>query len=186
MREALPQSRTATSPTASSTSASHSADSAPSSGSARRCTVSSMTVPSVSRCSPLSEAVRRRSSRAGVLSRRCAVLSRQHAAATRMPAGRIVERVDEVAGERGEPAPGEREPRVVVKAPAGELEVVGRARARLPRAPAGSAAARRSRSRAPPIATAPSSPSDASAISVRRAELGPAAGGRSARRARAR
>ena len=172
-REALhTHTRTATRPIAMSTSASHSADSAPSSGSARRCCDSSITR-AVGRAAAgrSRDSVRRRSSRAGVLSRRCATLSRQHAAATSSPAGRIVERVDEVAGERREAAPREREPHVVVKPPARTARGCRRARGTLRPAPAGSAAARRSRSPSTPIATAPTSPTAASAISVRSAEL---------------
>ena len=68
------------------TSAIQSADSAPSSG-AESCARSSwITVPSLSRCSPLTESVRRRSSRAGVLRRRCATLRAQQPAATSTPA----------------------------------------------------------------------------------------------------
>jgi hypothetical protein len=51
------------------------AASAASSGAARRAVVSSTTCPLVSRCSPLTETVRRRNWRTGVLRRRCAVLS---------------------------------------------------------------------------------------------------------------
>ena len=88
--------------------------------------VSSMTRPSRRCCCPVTSVVLRRSRRTGVLSCRCAALSRQHAAATSMPAGPDRQRVDEVAGERGKPAPRQREPDVVVEAATGELEVVGR------------------------------------------------------------
>ncbi len=65
-----PQSLTASRLRASTTTPIHSADSAPSSGAASRARSISTTVPSVSRCSPVTAAVRRRSSRTGVLRRR--------------------------------------------------------------------------------------------------------------------
>ena len=82
----------------------------------------------VRRCSvrtPSTRSVRRRSSRAGELSRRWATLIASAAGGDQHARQRDPQRVDEVAGERREGAPAEREPEVAVEAPAGQLEVVG-------------------------------------------------------------
>ena len=64
------------------------------------------------------ERVRRRSSRAGELSRRCATLIAMQPSAISTPGERDLHGVDEVAGERREGAPADREPDVAVEAPA--------------------------------------------------------------------
>ena len=66
---AFPYRRTATNPAASSTSATHNTESAPSSGAASRAAFNRMTSPSAIRCSPTTSTVSRRSARAGVLRR---------------------------------------------------------------------------------------------------------------------
>ncbi len=80
-RIALTHNRASTNPTASRTTPSAHAPRAPSSGAARRAASSCTTEPSARRCSPLSETVRRRNSRTGVLRRRWAIVSMKQAIA---------------------------------------------------------------------------------------------------------
>ena len=88
------------------------------------------TLPSVITCFPSTEAVRRRSSRTGVESRRWTrtqeVAGEHGGAGGDRFADRVqAERVDPPAGEGGEAAPGGGQPEVGVEAAAEELEVVG-------------------------------------------------------------
>ena len=101
------------------------AASAPSSGAASRRASSEITRPSRSRCSPLTATVRRRSSRTGLDSRRCATLSAKHAATARTPAARTVNALTQNPVAAGKRAPGGGEPEVGVEASAEPLEVVG-------------------------------------------------------------
>ena len=80
------QRRTATRPAASTGRAADIARRAPSSGAVSAGTLSSRTVPSASRCSPCTDSVRRRRSRAGVESRRWATLRPKQPRATAAPA----------------------------------------------------------------------------------------------------
>ena len=86
---------------------------------------SGITRPSRRRCSPLTDTVRRRSSRTGVESRRCATLSAKHAATAATPAGVSASALDQNAVAAGNAPHAGREPEVRVEAPAEPLEVVG-------------------------------------------------------------
>ena len=115
----------ATSATASATIAPASARSAPSLARTSSSAVIGSEVPSVRSMRPSTWTTRRRTSRTGVESVRCARLERY---AKTAPAARDEVELSgrgEVRGEEREGAPGEREPGVAVEAPAEQLEVVG-------------------------------------------------------------